>query len=200
LPLEAEASRGEHSEETPLASPQRLQLRLFGPFALLRAGTPLPSPRTRKGYWLLALLLLRTGQSIDRAWLAATLWPDSSDSQARDNLHTSLKDLRHLLGPDASRLIAPTRSSLSFDTTDSECDLLTFDAAIAKGDATSLEQALALYGGQLLEGCDADWVFVERKMRAQAYLSALETLSQSALAASVRPVNGWSRVGTSTWI
>jgi non-specific serine/threonine protein kinase len=148
----------------------------------LRAGVPLPARRSRKGDWLLALLLLRPGQPVERDWLAASLWPDSTDSQAREHLRTSLKDLRRVLGPDAARLVAPTPRTLALDNTDVECDLLAFDAAVAKGDIASLERAVTLYRGNLLEGCDADWVFLERQTREQAYLSALETLAENALA------------------
>src|SRR5439155_3027261 len=45
----------------------------------------------------------------------------------------------------------------------------------------SLEQAVALYRGPLLEGCVEAWAFQERQVREQAYLTALETLAARAL-------------------
>jgi DNA-binding SARP family transcriptional activator len=62
----------------PERTPSTLVIRLFGPFELLVNGCPPPRLRTRKGQWLLALLAMRAGRELDRAWLASTLWPDSS--------------------------------------------------------------------------------------------------------------------------
>src|SRR6266542_3539543 len=49
------------SSTTPL-----LTVRLFGPFSAWVAGSPLPRLRSRKGQWLLALLLLRDRREVDR--------------------------------------------------------------------------------------------------------------------------------------
>src|SRR5205823_2118822 len=80
-----------------------LVIRLFGSFEVWRDGQPLPTLRTRKGQWLLTLLALRAGQEVERAWLAGTLWPDSSEAQALANLRNSLTDLRGALGPEEAR-------------------------------------------------------------------------------------------------
>src|SRR5215218_10132197 len=82
----------------------RLRLRLFGPFGAQVRGNPLPRLRTRKGQWLLALLTLRSGCEVERAWLAGLLWPNSSEELAAQSLRTSLADLRRALGPEADRL------------------------------------------------------------------------------------------------
>ena len=41
-----------------------LGIRLFGPFEAQLAGQPLPPLRSRKGEWLLALLVLRHGRAV----------------------------------------------------------------------------------------------------------------------------------------
>src|SRR5205085_1362126 len=46
----------------------------------------------------------------------------------------------------------------------------------------SLEEAVGLYRGSLLEGCPEEWAFQERQAREQAYLTALERLAADALA------------------
>ena len=56
----------------------------------------------------------------------------------------------------------------------------TFDAAIAVGSIESLEQAVALYRGPLLEDCTEEWALTARIEREQAYLAALETLAAHA--------------------
>src|SRR6266851_1158708 len=61
--------------------PPSLAIHLFGPFEVRLHGAPLPRLRFRKGHWLLALLTLRHGREVERAWLAGTLWPNSAHSQ-----------------------------------------------------------------------------------------------------------------------
>src|SRR5687768_14208752 len=90
-----------------------LMLRLFGPAQVLLRGAPLPRLRSRKSLWLLALLALRSGRPVDRAWLAGTLWPESPQPRAYDSLRASLADLRRALGPEAARITAPTHRSLA---------------------------------------------------------------------------------------
>jgi predicted ATPase/DNA-binding SARP family transcriptional activator len=132
--------------------------------------------------WLLALLILRQERETQREWLAVTLWPDSSDSQALNNLRRSLSILRSTLGTDAWRLCTPTSHTLRFDLSGAACDVVAFDQAIAHGDTASLEQAVVLYRGPLLEEYYAEWILPERERREQAYLMALETLARDALA------------------
>jgi DNA-binding SARP family transcriptional activator len=162
--------------------PSPLTLRLFGPFEALRHGEPLPRVRVRKGHWLLALLILRHGGEVDRSWLAGTLWPDSRQSQAFSSLRSMIAAVREALGPDAQRLGSPTAHTLTLDLTGTQVDLLDFDAAIGQGDEPSLQQAVSLYRGRLLEECTEEWVIQERQAREQAYLDALERLAASALA------------------
>jgi predicted ATPase len=160
-----------------------LTIRLFGSFEAHRRGARLRRLRTRKGEGLLALLVLRAGHPVARDWLAATLWPDSAPAAALANLRSSLMDLREALGDEAKLRLRPGRSSLALDASETEVDLLAFDAAIARDDTDSLQQAIALYRGPLLESCADEWVFPERLAREQSYLEALETLAGRALRA-----------------
>ena len=130
--------------------------------------------------------------------MSATLWPDSTDAKPNDNLRTCLKDLRRVLGQGAPRL-SPRPRTLAFDAAGTECDLLAFDAAIARGDVASLEQALALYGGEFLEGCDAEWIFLERETRTQAYLSALGNAIAERSGRGVALSGRCTTCGASSW-
>jgi DNA-binding SARP family transcriptional activator len=161
----------------PEASP--LSIRLFGPFEVRLNGTPLPRLHSRKGEWLLALLTLRHGGDVARAWLAGTLWPDSSQSRALGNLRNALTDLRQALGTEAHRLHSPTPHTLSMDLSGAEVDVVAFDRCVTQDDAAALEQAIGLHEGVLLEGCEEEWVFQERQQREQVVLQALETLAAS---------------------
>jgi DNA-binding SARP family transcriptional activator len=160
-----------------------LEIRLFGPLEVRLHGSPLPRLRSRKGHWLIALLALRAGREVERAWLVSTLWPDSTEEAALANLRNSLVDLRHALGDLKDRLRSPTPYTLSLDLSGADADVLAFDQAIARGDVSSLEQAVALYRGPLLEDCAEAWAFEERQVREQAYLAALDTLANRAMAA-----------------
>ena len=164
------------TEGDPPPSSQ-LQIRLFGGFDAYRGGTPLPRARTRKEVWLLALLTFRPGQSVDRSWLAGTLWPDTTEERALAYLRSSLYDLRRVLGPDAHRLYSAPSRTVRLDLAGASVDMLEFDSLIDRGDGGSLERATALYRGPLLEGCTEEWVRAERQPRHEACLQALETLA-----------------------
>lgn len=159
-----------------------LYIRLFGGFEAFRNDAPLPATRTCKERWLLAVLILRHATPVERTWLACLFWPDSIEERALQNLRRSLNNLRQSLGADAFRLIAPTPRTLRFDVSGMAIDVLDFDAALARGDRTGREEAIALYRGALLEGCHEDWLLTERARREAAYLQALETLAEEALA------------------
>src|SRR5215216_6183097 len=134
-----------------------LTLQLFGPFRAMVRGEPLPRVRTRSVEWLLALLTLRHGRTVSRSWLAGTLWPESGESRALQNLRNDLVSLRKALGPEGGRLQSPAPDALAIDLAGAEVDLLRFDAAIRAGDEESLRGAVELYTRPLLEGCVEEW-------------------------------------------
>jgi predicted ATPase/DNA-binding SARP family transcriptional activator len=160
-----------------------LSLTLFGPMQVEVHGQPLPRLRSRRALWLLALLALRSRRVVEREWLSGTLWPDVSQSQALANLRPLISELRQALGAAADRLQSPDRHTLLLDLTVSEVDTSLFDAEIATNTPASLERAVALYRGPLLEGCTEEWVGQERLHREQSCLQALQKLGDTALAA-----------------
>ena len=157
-------------------------MQLFGQPTLSINGKPTEPLRTRKGFWLLALLALRHGRDVERSWLAGTLWADSEESQALYNLRRSLSDLRRVLGAEACCIAAPTPHTLRLVVEVGAIDVAEFDAALKRGDAASLDKAIALYQGRLLEGCLEEWAFAEAEARERAYLNALQTQASRALA------------------
>src|SRR5437762_1867710 len=111
-----------------------LSICLLGAFGLsLREQPPAPI-RSRKGQWLLALLLLRHGQEAARDWLAATLWPDNDESQSLAYLRREIYLLKQALGEAGERLQSPTPRTLRFDLSGAFVDVLAFDAALKQGD------------------------------------------------------------------
>jgi predicted ATPase/DNA-binding SARP family transcriptional activator len=158
-----------------------LECRLFGPMTVSRMGEPIPPLRTRKGLWLLALLILRHDREVERAWLAGTLWPDSPESQSLYNLRRSLSDLRSALGNAEACLESPSPHTLLFRSENCLCDILTLESALSQNDETALAEAVAQCAGTLLEGCSEPWVVSERQTWEQRYQEALERLAQRAL-------------------
>jgi len=163
------------------AREQGLVIRLFGTFEARIDGRPLPRLRTRKGEWLLALLCLKQAGALSREWLAEALWPDSALERSAANLRLSLCDLRRALGSEAHRVHSPLPRTLQLDISGCTIDLWEFDAALARGDEESLEAAVALYRGRLLEACLEPWAEYDRQRCEQACMGALESLAVSAL-------------------
>jgi predicted ATPase/DNA-binding SARP family transcriptional activator len=157
-----------------------LELRLFGPMEVKVGANPLPHLRSRKGLWLLALLALRGGRDVDRDWIAGTLWPECDEAHGRRSLRQSLHDLRAALGPEARRIACDEPRTLRLDLGGISVDALEFDAALARGDRDSREEAVGLYRGPLLEDCAEEWALEGRRQREQAVIEALETLASDA--------------------
>jgi predicted ATPase/DNA-binding SARP family transcriptional activator len=158
-----------------------LQIRMFGPMDVRLNGEPMPSLRSRKGYWLLALLALRHDREVARDWLAGTLWPDSPEELALVSLRRSLADLRQALGTHSDCITSPTSRTLRLDLSDAFVDVVVFDTHVSSDNETALEEAVALYRGSLLEGCTEEWVPQEREWREEACLNALEKCAHFAV-------------------
>lgn len=152
---------------------------LFGPFQCLVRDTPLPPLPTRRESQLLALLLLNPRGESERDWLAVTIWPDSMLSQARAYLRISLTRLRHALGKEAYRLQSPTPRTLRLDLTDAFVDLHQFDKLIKLATEESIEQAVSLYKGKLVDGWEEIWLYPDRERVAQDVLAGLDKLANS---------------------
>ena len=155
-----------------------LTLRLFGPMLVCIDDAPLPKMRSRKALWLMALLSTRPNRPVMREWIASTLWPDVDLSTAFANLRPVLSDLRHALGKDGERIQSLTRNTVLFDLTSVDYDVARFDAAMRKDD---FAQAVDLYRGPFLEGCNEEWVPQERERRQFECLRALQSLGEEAI-------------------
>ena len=162
-----------------------LRIHLLGSFRLVagdEAARGLDHARLKE---LLAYLLLNRHRPISRQQLAFLFWPDSTDEQARTNLRNLWHRLRRAF-PGADRFLAADeqimqwRGDASFwlDVADFEdCLQRARTAAGADDPLLHLEQAVALYDGELLPGCYSDWLLAERDRLAQAYGAALERLA-----------------------
>ena len=162
-----------------------LRLHLLGSFRLLYRDEVVRGFDQARLQELLAYLLLHRNAPVSRQQLAFIFWPDSTEEQARTNLRNLWHRLRRTL-PDADRLLATDELTVQWRG-DASCwlDVAAFEhhlkqarsAAGSDDQLRCLEQAVALYGGELLPGCYSDWLLAERDRLAQAYGAALEQLA-----------------------
>ncbi|MDN5913868.1 MAG: AAA family ATPase [Pseudonocardia sp.] len=155
----------------------RLVIRLLGEVEVSLDGHPLPELATARGLRLLARLALATGGGVPRDRLAGDLWPSSAAAQARTNLRKLLHDVRHRL-PDPDQFVEPGHRSVRWCAGPAGfVDALAFTDALARGDPAG---AVRYYGGDLLPGCEDDWVLVERERLRRLAIGALAGLAADA--------------------
>ena len=159
-----------------------LRMMLLGGFeARLASGASVSLPR-KKAQALLAYLGIRPGQSHPRDKLAALLWAEKSDEQARDGLRHALVELRRAL---ASAHPLPLRiegQTLALNPLGVEVDVAMFEQRVAEGTPQALEEAAELYRGDLLLGFAVseplfeEWLVAERERLREMALEALARL------------------------
>jgi TolB-like protein/Tfp pilus assembly protein PilF len=164
------------------------ELTLLGPFALRLAdgkAVDLPGQKDRA---LLAILALSAGATHPRDKLAGLLWGDRGEAQARDSLKHALNKLRQsLVGVTPAPLIAD-RQSVRLDGAGLAIDAARFEALLRDGTPAALEEAIALYAGDLLDGSNIrdsgfeDWLTAERRRLRRLLEDALLKLLDPALA------------------
>lgn len=142
---------------------EKFKLTLFGGFHLADPqGQPL-TPSSRKAKALLAWLALTPDRQHPREKIAGLLWPDSDETQARHSLRQTLVDLHRYL-PEELGVLRATRDWLLLDSTLMTIDVQTFNVALTQDDEAAHDQAINLYQGELLEGCNprsdmfSDWL------------------------------------------
>ncbi len=161
---------------------ESLSLSLFGDVKLLRGPTQeiaLP----RKTQLLLAYLALNAGQRQPRDKLAALLWQDRPEEQARQSLRQCLFTLGKALGDDQPPLVLADRNQLSLDSNRVDVDVWRFERHVAADSPEDLRRAAALYGGDLLaslsfedDSLDA-WCAAERTRLHDLFYEALAALT-----------------------
>lgn len=144
---------------------------------------------------LLAYLAV-TRRAHSRDKLAALLWGEMSDADAKNNLRQALANLRKYFGDE----LTVTRDSIQF-TGDAFVDSIEFDSALrsassldAQPASVILTDSLRLYSGDFLEGFhvrDApdfeDWMLTERARLRELALQALHRLAEIQLSRADYP-------------
>ncbi len=165
------------------------ELTLFGGFELQRSGGGVIDLPGQKERALLAVLALRPGANQSRDKLAGLLWGDRGDKQARDSLKHSVTRLRQSLKSITPPPVVADRQSVRLDPAAFAIDVALFEQRLRDGTLEALEQATALYGGDLLEGFtihDAgfeDWLAAERQRLRHSVVEALTKVMTQSLSA-----------------
>ncbi|MCO6450750.1 MAG: tetratricopeptide repeat protein [Caldilineales bacterium] len=166
---------------------ENIEIRLLGGLQITIDGAPVTNFISSKAPALLAYLLVSRRQH-QRVALAGLLWGELSDEAAANNLRQTLTNLRKVVG---SHLII-TREAVAFDLDQPYfLDVETFTdlLRLSKGQPYSqrigmLQQALAFYEGEFLEGFyvrDAPdfevWVLGQRLRLRELALQGWDTLT-----------------------
>ena len=159
-----------------------LSLSLFGDVKLVR-GRSREIALPRKTRLLLAYLALVGERHHPRDKLAALLWQDRPEEQARHSLRQCLFTLDKSLGNGETLLILADRNQLSLNRDLIEVDVWQFERHLAAGSPEDLQFAAALYRGDLLADLTFDqdsldgWCAAERTRLRDQFFEALATLT-----------------------
>ncbi|HSU08174.1 MAG TPA: BTAD domain-containing putative transcriptional regulator [Pseudonocardia sp.] len=156
-----------------------IAIRLFGEVGGVVDGHVVPVLATPRMTRLLARLVLEADVWVSRGQLARDLWPDSDAAQARTNLRKLLHTLRRSI-PGPSDVIETAGSLIRWSTGPAVwVDVAAFRDALHHGDPAT---AISSYGGELLPGCDDEWVVAERERLRRLAVEALVNVADAAAA------------------
>ncbi len=136
----------------------------------------------RKEQWLLAYLALRAGRTVSRSEVAELFWPDCEPARALFYLRRSLTQMRDSLGSVSWLVGTAAPRLIYFAAPTYTVDALHFDTLCTSREPEDLRRAIDIYVGPLIPGCDQEWAEIERRAREVAYMSALRTLTDQAVA------------------
>jgi DNA-binding SARP family transcriptional activator len=145
---------------------------------------------TKKTQHLLCFLLLRAGERLERDLVAERLWPVRPPGKARRCLSTTLWRLRQTLesvAPSDPPYLLVEHGTLAFNTAAPYWyDVAAFEKNVSFGlsgipscaeqHCRALEDALDLYGGDLLDDTYDDWCLSERERLRLLHLRVLREL------------------------
>jgi WD40 repeat protein/class 3 adenylate cyclase len=155
-----------------------LQIRLLGQFDVRLDGKRIVVS-SRAGQSLLAYLAMTTGTPHRREKLAGTLWPDSSEENARKNLRQELWRIRKAIPNQGLTAGSDYLLSDEYTITFNRDADYWLDVSILERpdlDPQSLTSSLSLYQGELLPGFYDDWVVFHRERIQNLFESKMERL------------------------
>lgn len=171
-----------------------LHVSLFGSVRVIRGQGAENIKLTHSTLGLLAYLILYRRRTHKRELLSEIFWGDKNTDRSRGSLNTALWQLRNNLEPSGiprgTFLINNHLNEIGFnEASPFWLDVAVFDECVDKfvhsqpnfpriEDLQNLENAVALYRGDLLEGFYDDWALREREHLRMRYLAALTYLME----------------------
>lgn len=180
-----------------------IEIRCFGPFEVLRAGSRLPARLflRRKAISLLKILVLNVGKPVHRDVLVEQLWPGCDHAHGVNRLHSAVHALRAAIEPwrggrNAAYVCGQDDSYFFGMHSPHFVDLFRFDELVRKvrearhrGECRErlialLEEAVSLYRGDLFADDPYDDHFESRRRHLrQRYLEAVRELAEEKIGA-----------------
>lgn len=161
----------------------RLVINVLGGLEIQLVGADSPlALSTRKSKALLAYLALSPGLTRSREHLATALWDRSAEEQARASLRQTLSSLRRVLPSSSSAIVNTDAYAVWLDAQSIQVDAHQFERLAAERSPESLEQAVAVYRGDLLDGFSLreesfeNWAVSERRRLRELALQAFSDL------------------------
>ena len=157
-----------------------LRIFLLGSFQAFDGERPLALKFPPKVVPLWVHLLLHADRPLARQTLAFSLWPDVPEETALANLRRHLHHLKSALPPPEDRppwLLIDAQSVQWNPQAPWWLDVAEFER-LSQGDPAALEQAVALYRGDLVADCYDDLILAERERLRNLYLTDLEALAR----------------------
>jgi DNA-binding SARP family transcriptional activator len=161
--------------------PPVLRISLLGGFEM-RCGAESVVVRSTRIRSLLAWLALRCDEPQPRLRVAAALWPESAEGQARTNLRNLIHQLRRAfpeiqryLDCDGAALAWRHGSPVAVDVRELERALSSASAGETSSER-AMEDALALYRGPLLPDHYEPWLTIERDRIRRLFLDGLDSV------------------------
>lgn len=171
----------------------RWRVNLFGRFELRAPDGQEVALGARKSVALLALLAAAPGQRLSRDRIAALLWEDMPEAQARGNLRQLLAATRR-----PAPFLEADAGSVGFSADAVETDLAELDAAITEDTPPALERAAEIYRADLLDGFALrerdfeEWLSSERERLRERAVQLFVRLMQRAAPAGGEPAIRWA--------
>ena len=177
----------------------RLSLSMLGTWQVTLDGEPLTTFESDKVRALLAYLAVESNWPQRRETLAALLWPERPERNARQNLSQALYNLRHVIGDQhvSPPFLNITHHTIQFnDDSDRWLDVTTFTDLLASCEQHQhdlleacdacrerMQEAVDLYQGEFLAGFSLsdsvtfdEWLFLKREHLGRQVLEALNHL------------------------
>ncbi len=166
----------------------RLRLQVLGAFRLFGLdGQPRQLP-TRKAEALLAYLAMPPGRPHRRDRLAALLWGDRGDKQARHSLNQTIFSIRKALAEPSKDPILARGETLALNAEAIEVDADQLKRLADSQDPADWTEVATIYRGDLLEGLNLreeifeDWLLSERTRLREVAVATLNKLLETQIA------------------